>query len=645
MALRKDYSTTTPGRHLWPVLALLLVVVVVPTACVLWFMTEAMNNERLAVKEKLSRAYTLRLGEVETRIDNYWQARSVALEKAQSGENPSLWFKQLGQQGICDSVVIYDASGAILYPTPLKPQQEIDNQEWREAWRLEYDAGDCSAAANAYKAIAAASDPVIRARGLQAQARCLSQLQQSDEVAQVASKLMSDASCCLIFDIGGRRILPNVQWLALQLLGDDSLPLFQKLRKDLIDGLNDYGDASFPSSQRLFLMREVASVTGQKFSLPTLDAEALAGEYLYNDPTSLKQFGVLQASSDSGIWRMASQDGTVVALYRADSLIANMSSLADRSHALPDAKVALAPPGSASGEAFLSHDAGKYLPGWSLQLTLEGDNPFSTAAERQVALYLWIGGLVVVGIVALSLLLARYLMRQMRLTRMKNDLIATVSHELKTPIASMRVLADTLLDGRCESREQERDYMQLIARDNARLSRLIDNFLSFSRMERNRQALQFESVNITELVAEAAEALRERLDADGFELEIDAQARLLVDGDRDALLTILLNLLDNACKYSGSSKRITIRAYARDNHIHIQVEDYGIGISRRIRKKIFERFYQVDVSLSRGAGGCGLGLAIVKFLVDAHRGTIDVESETGKGSTFTVQLPREKRDA
>ena len=112
-----------------------------------------------------------------------------------------------------------------------------------------------------------------------------------------------------------------------------------------------------------------------------------------------------------------------------------------------------------------------------------------------------------------------------------------------------------------------------------------------------------------------------------------------VTADRDALITVILNLLDNAWKYSGDEKRVMVRTYSSYGEVRIDVQDNGIGMTRRECRKVFERFYQADQTLSRHAGGCGLGLSIVKFILDAHHGSIDVTSQPGKGSTFTVRLP------
>jgi signal transduction histidine kinase len=268
-----------------------------------------------------------------------------------------------------------------------------------------------------------------------------------------------------------------------------------------------------------------------------------------------------------------------------------------------------------------------------------GQDPFSVATSRKAA-YLWTGGAGIVLIVVLACTVAGFVSRQMRLTRLKNDLIATVSHELKTPLASMRMLVDTLLEGRYRDQDRVREYLQLVGRENQRLSRLIDNFLAFSRMERNKHAFQFTEVEVGEIVAAAVEAVQDRFAAPCCQLEVDVAPDLpAVFGDRDALTTVLLNLLDNAHKYTRDDKHVRIRAYTQDSQAVIEVRDNGIGIPRRAQRRIFDRFYQVDQSLTRKAGGCGLGLSIVQFIVTAHGGSIAVASDVASGTTFTVRLP------
>ena len=244
------------------------------------------------------------------------------------------------------------------------------------------------------------------------------------------------------------------------------------------------------------------------------------------------------------------------------------------------------------------------------------------------------------GIVLLSILMAAYLRRQIRLTRLKNDLIATVSHELKTPLASMRLLVDTLRDGHYQDTQLVQEYLQMISKENARLSNLIEEFLTFSRMERNKAKFDRSILDTDEVVHAALESVGDRLQAPNCHLQLELAPKLPnIIGDRDALVTVLVNLLDNALKYSGEEKRIHLRGFVSNGHVTLEVQDNGIGFPRSAAKKIFDRFYQVDRTLSRRAGGCGLGLSIVKFIIAAHNGSVTAKSQPGKGSTFTIQLP------
>jgi signal transduction histidine kinase len=185
-----------------------------------------------------------------------------------------------------------------------------------------------------------------------------------------------------------------------------------------------------------------------------------------------------------------------------------------------------------------------------------------------------------------------------------------------------------------------REYLQLLATENARLSRLIDNFLTFSRLERNKFTFEFTRVRPHQIVEGAVAALGERAHAPGCTLESRVAADLpSIRGDVDALVTALLNLLDNAWKYSGDVKHIVLRTESRTGSVCFAVEDNGIGLTPREGKRVFRRFYQADQGLSRSAGGCGLGLSIVQSIVEAHHGSVRVESEPGRGSTFTIEIP------
>ena len=159
-------------------------------------------------------------------------------------------------------------------------------------------------------------------------------------------------------------------------------------------------------------------------------------------------------------------------------------------------------------------------------------------------------------------------------------------------------------------------------------------------MERNKKAFEFMRVNLGDVARAAADGVDERFAPPQSRLEVTVDEALPeVWADRDAMETVFLNLLDNAWKYSGDEKLIRVRVYADRDNVLAEVSDNGVGMSRQTTRRIFDKFYQVDQRLSREVGGCGLGMSIVKFILDAHGGTIDVRSQLGKGSTFTIRLP------
>jgi len=198
---------------------------------------------------------------------------------------------------------------------------------------------------------------------------------------------------------------------------------------------------------------------------------------------------------------------------------------------------------------------------------------------------------------------------------------------------------DTLLSSERLDEPRTREYLELIAGENQRLGRLIEDFLSFSRLERNKQTFDKRLVDPADIVNAAARAVRGRHASDDCRFDVDVEKNLpQIVADPDALSTVLINLLDNACKYTPEGESIVLRAGRENGDVVFAVQDHGIGLSRRAARRVFDRFYQVDDSLSRSKGGMGLGLAIVKFIVDAHDGEVRVDSRSGEGSTFTVRM-------
>ena len=681
-------------NHAWPVMALLILAVAVPAVCVLWFMNEATANVRDAARQRLTEAYQGRLENAQAALDAWWSAKIAALQgnprpadgtttssaAGPAPDGPAQSFARIVSSGAWDTAVVWTRGKP--YPEIKRPEfdailgmggseasapisEETDKTEsgrewewsWNEAAELERGTGHPGAAAKAYADLAAmAKDPNRAALALQAQARCLIRDGRTSEALRVLRRLSREADFWNAADEDGRFIAPNAQLTFWELrrkggkeiTGQDA----KELTAELAARLRDYTPPAIPSAQRRFLMRQVQALApGTLF--PTQEAEDLAAKWLDAPELSLPaapfdgQFA--RAGSFWGVGVREEGDGRSarLGLLRPERFRSEMDSLLNTATKKDGVLLALLSPDGKTaagakpqGEPFLTAPASPRLPGWTLALSFQGPDPFAAVTARQTAIYLWTGILVIAGFGGMALFLGRFFLREMRLTRLKNDLIATVSHELKTPLASMRVLVDTLLEGRCGGEKQRTEYLQMMAQENARLTRLIDNFLTFSRMERNKRAFVFQDVSPSEIAREASEAVRERFENAGCAFEIQEKAELpALVADKDAMVTVLLNLLDNAFKYTGDNKRIVLRVYPESGEVCFEVEDNGIGLPRRAIKRIFDRFYQVDQSLSRKGAGCGLGLSIVKFIVEAHGGRIGVESKPGQGSRFTVRLP------
>ncbi len=246
---------------------------------------------------------------------------------------------------------------------------------------------------------------------------------------------------------------------------------------------------------------------------------------------------------------------------------------------------------------------------------------------------------VLLGGIALAL---RTVSHELRLSQMKTDFVSNVSHELRTPLSSIRVFGEFLKLGRVAGPEKVREYGEYVETESRRLTQLIDNILDFSKIESDRKTYQFERADVAEVVGATLKTFDVQLKQHGFGVDLRLPPGRLPMAviDSESIAQALMNLLDNAVKYSGESKEITVRLGHRAGFITIAVTDRGIGIAREEQGKIFEKFYRVGTGLVHDVKGSGLGLALVEHIVKAHRGRVTVESEgSGRGSTFTIHLP------
>ena len=247
---------------------------------------------------------------------------------------------------------------------------------------------------------------------------------------------------------------------------------------------------------------------------------------------------------------------------------------------------------------------------------------------------------------ALSLVLAggialtyRNVTKEMALARLKSDFVSNVSHELRTPLSLIRLYAETLEMGRLTSPEKYQEYYRIIRKESERLTALINNILDFSRIEAGRKEYDFRETDMRELVHATLDSYRYQIEQNGFQFEekIDEVPPLRVD--REAMARSLLNLVNNALKYSQDRKFIGVNLYRDNGSVKLEVVDQGIGIPHQEQQKIFEKFYRVGDPLVHNTKGSGLGLSLVRHIVQAHGGDVSVDSAPGQGSKFTIALP------
>jgi signal transduction histidine kinase len=248
---------------------------------------------------------------------------------------------------------------------------------------------------------------------------------------------------------------------------------------------------------------------------------------------------------------------------------------------------------------------------------------------------------------ALSLLMGggmfityRNVAREFALAKLKSDFVSNVSHELRTPLALIRLYAETLELGRLSNPEKRQEYYEIIRKESERLTSLINNILDFSRIESGKKEYSFRETDVADLVRGTLESYRFEIEQNGFQFEQKIDTDLpQVCVDREAIARSLLNLVNNAVKYSATEKYLGVNLYRHNGGVNLEVVDHGIGIPAKEQPKIFEKFYRVGDPLVHNTKGSGLGLSLVRHIVQAHGGQVAVESEPGKGSKFIITLP------
>gem|GEM_PF-192017 len=742
--MRTKGKISAGNDQLWWVVLLLAIAVILPTVCLLWFMNQAVKNDRLAVRQKLTDVYQLRLDTLSKKVDDLWSGRINSVrQKAVECQGVEMFDlltgRDRGADGlrICDAVVIYDSNGTLVYPVAGGTDYPSElPEEFNKAWAAEFIEKDFTWSMELYGHIVESNvDDYVRFSALMGRIRCLKKLGEIEKATVLcrdiaygqATEKISSASASLI---------TRARVLLVELKAETKDGLGRSDLQELIGSAVNYTAGSgsdfllMPSATRIFLLRKALEMIEKSEWSEELQSQVLkAKELLSSEELAaafLDRYGGSEVSepllADDALqlvsllsitldrikdveWDFAEQLRQQISLVlesyqtrqaqaraavsEQPAFVALLESWPENNfrrlelpediygmyHSFDDRTYLFLQKTQTLGSdfdlcqdgidelgvscritdnsglyvsglenpeetGFLKAPLGKFFSGWHVEIHFGDVDIFEKTAERQKVVYIWAGLLAIAVMVAAGLLAARVVGKQIKTNKLKNDFIATVSHELKTPLASMRVLVDTLLEGSYRDQQQVTEYLELVSKENERLTGLIDNFLTFSRMERNKQAFAMARTSPAAIARDAAEAVKTKFSKGQCSFEVDIPDDLPdVKADRDAMVTVLVNLLDNSYKYSYDDKQIKLSVSSEDGSVCFCVSDNGTGMSRRSVKKIFKRFYQVDRSLARHAEGCGLGLSIAKFIIDAHKGSITVSSKPGEGSTFTVKLP------
>lgn len=290
--------------------------------------------------------------------------------------------------------------------------------------------------------------------------------------------------------------------------------------------------------------------------------------------------------------------------------------------------------------AYISFPFPENFPKWFLLQNENRPGFISTLLNAGSGIYLFAFILIVL-LMLLGFAFVLYSLNiELRLNKLKSEFISNVSHELKSPLTSIRMMTEMLHHNRVEDEARKSQYYAAMLEESEHLSHLIENILDFSRIDEGRKKYEFVEVDPDKLIREFLHSIRQMIMESDFEINYNCPDKVpAVRADRNALLQVLYNLVDNAVKFSGKSRKININLVFKDNEMKLSVKDYGIGISLKDQEKIYERFYRSRESQLSGIRGSGIGLTIVKKIIEDHGGHLTLNSRPGEGSEFSVLLP------
>jgi signal transduction histidine kinase/tetratricopeptide (TPR) repeat protein len=623
---------------------------------------QALESQR--AQERLENAAELMAATLERRLGELEQTLSTieAVPKARLRVRAS----ELGQRLPDNAVlVVFDETGTDSYPAGRLPYypaivaaREPSDAVFAEGEVLELQKGDYAAALERFRPLAKSGNPVIQAGALLRIGRIHRKLGEREaalaaygelaalgsiSVAGLPAELLARHARCELFDESNRAAEAQREAVVLYTglhsgrwrLAGAAFRYYSKQARDLLVSERDYAG----ETDRIALADAVESLA--------VEWQALRGRG--GQPAGRKSVAQ-EGGTALVVWRGAPEWMVGIAAgprFVKQQWVAGLEALARRQNArlvLTDTDghpVFSQLPAAAARKARRSA-VDTRLP-WNL--LVQSEDPAAELAQVAARGRLFLAGfaLMVVGLLASGYLSARAIRRELAVARLKSDFVSAVSHEFRTPLTSMCQLAEMFTSGRVAEEEQRRQYYGLLAREAQRLRRLVEGLLDFTRMEGGAREYRFEKLDAAELVREVGEEFQQEVADGGYHVELNIDGGpLIVRADSEALRRAFWNLMDNAVKYSPRCFTVWVEADRDGRSARLRVRDHGLGIAPSEQREILKKFVRGASASQAGARGTGIGLSMVQHIVRAHRGSVTVESEPGRGSTFTVLLPLEE---
>jgi signal transduction histidine kinase len=444
----------------------------------------------------------------------------------------------------------------------------------------------------------------------------------------------------------GRLYAPSLQRAALTEMNEIEMRA-KRLVNEIRDRLLDYSDLNLPSSQRLYLWhRHRGQMRGMPEMLFTAERLALTAADRFVKQDRMGEFQPTR--SDANLLQVQTNVASLVLVFEKEALRRSLERTASailaphslQAELLTAAQPVMEDPDGLLAEARLA--VGRALTGW--QLVAHDEMGFALI-DAQVRRRTWQYSAIAVGggllLNVLAALAIRRFARTANLTQARQDFLSTLSHELRTPLTSIRMFVDTLAAGGLEDPARARTYLDFIRRENERLTRLAENFLTFTRLESQRMNFDLQEIQPEEVAESARVAVETRFAVEGTDFQVSVERKLPpILADHTLFTTAVVNLLENAFKYTPPTNKKILLSVARGHQtVRFTVADNGQGLTTEEMKFIGEKFYRPDKSARSGQPGFGLGLNIVSHIMRAHNGRLEIHTEPGVGSRFTLILP------